>query len=96
MDHRDDHFDRFGSLVFSLPGGLAHARLLDDGRQRFLLPAHVPDQYFLRGRIYCGVDRGHPVLALFGADGLTLLRGGNAPVRDAPKQIVMPGKLANS
>ena len=41
MDHRHDHSNRFGSLVFPLSSRLAYARLLHHRRQRIFLSAHV-------------------------------------------------------
>ena len=81
LDHRHDDPDRLGSLVFPVSSRLAYARLLHHRPQRFLLPAHVPDQSGLRPRLYRRVTVGDPLLAFLRLDELARHHGEQNPHR---------------
>ncbi len=73
MGHGHDRAGRLGSLVLSLPGGLAHACLLDERGQGIQLSAHVTYQFLLCVGLHRGLDSGHPVLEVSGPDRLGIL-----------------------
>src|SRR6266436_6914384 len=74
MGHGHDRAGRLGSLVLSLPGGLAHPCLLDERGEGIQLPAHVTYQFLLCAGLHRGPDRGHPILEVSGPDWLGIPR----------------------
>src|SRR6266481_5977298 len=73
MGHGHDRADRLGSLVLSLPGGLAHACLLDERGEGIQLPAHVTYQFLLCAGLHRSLDSHHSLLEVSGPDRLGIL-----------------------